>query len=92
MIGAATAIVGASTAITLVAGPLYAYATSAARDLTLRTPYINAVLVDGERGEGESAEVAGTEGSDGSEGSGSEGSGSESETGSGSQGQEDDDE
>lgn len=57
MFAAATAIVVASTAITFLAGPMYTYAEHAAHDLTLKRPYIDAVLPDGERGEGISVEV-----------------------------------
>lgn len=56
--GAATAIVTVSCALTFLAGPLYGYAQNAAHDLTARSPYIDAVLVNGDRGEGRSPEVA----------------------------------
>lgn len=54
MVLAAGALVATGLAITVIAGPLYAYTDVAAEDLRAREPYVTAVLVDGERGEGES--------------------------------------
>jgi multicomponent Na+:H+ antiporter subunit D len=44
-------------AITIFAGPLYTLTDRAAVDLLGQTSYINAVLTDGERGEGESIDA-----------------------------------
>ena len=44
MTGATVALVAAGLAVTVVAGPLYALADSAATDLVARTPYISAVF------------------------------------------------
>ena len=44
MTGATVALVTAGLAVTVVAGPLYALADSAATDLVARTPYISAVF------------------------------------------------
>jgi multicomponent Na+:H+ antiporter subunit D len=44
MTGATVALVTVGLALTVVAGPLYALADSAAVDLTARTPYISAVF------------------------------------------------
>jgi multicomponent Na+:H+ antiporter subunit D len=49
MTGATAGLVGVSLAITLAAGPLYAYADRAAEDLSSRDPYIGAVLPGGSR-------------------------------------------
>ncbi|PWD50910.1 Na+/H+ antiporter subunit D [Serinibacter arcticus] len=66
MFGPAAAIVAASCAITFLAGPLYTYADNAADDLRARSPYIDAVLVDGERGDGQSNDATTqTEGGEG---------------------------
>ncbi|HEY3436137.1 MAG TPA: Na+/H+ antiporter subunit D [Actinotalea sp.] len=65
MVGSAGALVGLSLALTVFAGPLYAYTSNAAAGLRERTPYIEAVLPDGSRGEGESAHVTEAEGGDG---------------------------
>jgi len=48
MVGAAGGLVAMSLALAAVAGPLIAYTDRAARDLRVRTPYIEAVLPDGE--------------------------------------------
>lgn len=61
MFAAATSIVAVSVSITVLAGPLYTYAEKAATDLMERTPYISAVLVNGERGDGPSDEASGDE-------------------------------
>lgn len=61
MFGPAAALVVASCAITFLAGPMYRYADDAATDLRARSPYIDAVLVDGVRGDGESAEAVPTD-------------------------------
>ncbi|HLV90096.1 MAG: Na+/H+ antiporter subunit D [Acidimicrobiales bacterium] len=44
MIGTASALVVLGFVLTLAAGPLFDYATEAARDLHARTPYIEAIL------------------------------------------------
>jgi multicomponent Na+:H+ antiporter subunit D len=49
MTAATAGLVGVSLAITLAAGPLYAYADRAAEDLSSRDPYIGAVLPGGSR-------------------------------------------
>jgi multicomponent Na+:H+ antiporter subunit D len=49
MTGATAALVAVSLAITVFAGPLYAYADRAAQDLTSRDPYIGSVLPGGSR-------------------------------------------
>ncbi|HEY0215478.1 MAG TPA: proton-conducting transporter membrane subunit, partial [Cellulomonas sp.] len=54
----AAALVVLGLALTFGAGPLYGYAERAATALAERTPYIDAVLPDDGRGEGESADVA----------------------------------
>ena len=46
MVGPAAALVAMSVALTVVAGPLFAYSTRAAQDLTERTPYLESVLGD----------------------------------------------
>ncbi|SEE66963.1 Na+/H+ antiporter subunit D [Ruania alba] len=56
MIGPAAALVALGVLIAFVGGPLYAYTDAASRDLRARTPYVDAVIVDGERGEGESSQ------------------------------------
>ncbi|GHS89861.1 Na+/H+ antiporter subunit D [Actinomycetota bacterium] len=58
MIGPAAALVVLGIGLTVAAGPLYEYTQRAATDLAERTPYIEAVLPDGRRGDGESADVA----------------------------------
>ncbi|HWS57391.1 MAG TPA: Na+/H+ antiporter subunit D [Actinotalea sp.] len=58
MVTAAGALVVVGLAITVFAGPLYAYTDAAAQSLRDRTTYVTAVLPDGERGGGRSAEVA----------------------------------
>ena len=47
MVGPTVALVVLSTAITLVAGPLFGVASRAAGELGERSPYVNAVLDDG---------------------------------------------
>ena len=59
MTASTAALVGASLALTAFAGPLYAYADRSAAALVARTPYIEAVLSTGDRGQGESANAAG---------------------------------
>ncbi|RRD44383.1 Na+/H+ antiporter subunit D [Buchananella hordeovulneris] len=54
MSAAATGIVAVSLLLTVVAGPLVGYATGTATALLQRSPYIQAVLPDGERGSGTS--------------------------------------
>ncbi|WP_444664011.1 Na+/H+ antiporter subunit D [Cellulomonas sp. CW35] len=58
MVGPTAALVLVGLGLTFAAGPLYAYTERAANAFALRTTYIRAVLPDGERGEGESADVA----------------------------------
>ncbi|MBD8058047.1 Na+/H+ antiporter subunit D [Cellulomonas sp. JH27-2] len=58
MVGPAAALVGVGLVLTFAGGPLYAYTDRAAHALTERTPYIDAVLPDGERGTGDSADIA----------------------------------
>jgi len=58
MVGPAAALVVVGLVLTFAGGPLYAYTDRAAHALTERTPYIDAVLPDGERGTGDSADVA----------------------------------
>lgn len=65
MVGATSALVAFSLLLTAAAGPLYAYAGRAAVALRERTPYIAAVLPEGSRGAGESADVADDEGTAG---------------------------
>ncbi|WP_449386153.1 Na+/H+ antiporter subunit D [Cellulomonas soli] len=57
MVVPTAALVGLGLALTLAAGPLYAYTSRAAQALAERDPYVVAVLPDGERGPGESADV-----------------------------------
>ena len=57
MVGSAGALVVFGLALTVFAGPLYGYADRAATSLT-DGAYVEAVLPDGQRGEGDSAEVA----------------------------------
>ena len=47
LVGPASALVVVSTALTLVAGPLYTFTDHAATQLRARTPYISAVFPDG---------------------------------------------
>ena len=61
MVGATAALVAFSLALTVAAGPLYGYAARAAEALRERTPYITAVLPDGERGSGTSADLTADE-------------------------------
>jgi multicomponent Na+:H+ antiporter subunit D len=62
MIGPTAALITFGLALTVAGGPLYAYTARAARSLVERTPYIEAVLPDGERGEGVSADLADPDG------------------------------
>ena len=48
-------LVVASLGLTVGAGPLFAYTTPTAGDLFARSPYVQAVLPDGQRGRGQSA-------------------------------------
>lgn len=52
MFGPTAVLAAVGVVLAIAAGPLYAYTDDAARDLSARTPYISAVLIDGERGEG----------------------------------------
>lgn len=54
MFGPAAAIASIGLVLAAFGGPLYAYTDAAARDLRLQTPYIDVVLPDGERGDGQS--------------------------------------
>ncbi|VTR75660.1 Na+/H+ antiporter subunit D [Cellulomonas hominis] len=58
MVGSAAALVGLGLALTIGAGPLYGYAERASEALSDRSGYVEAVLPEGGRGEGESADVA----------------------------------
>ncbi|WP_122819002.1 Na+/H+ antiporter subunit D [Nocardioides pantholopis] len=49
MVGPTAALVALSVALTVVAGPLYAYSDRAARDLVGQTSYVETVLPGGER-------------------------------------------
>ncbi|MFI2753779.1 Na+/H+ antiporter subunit D [Cellulomonas sp. P22] len=57
MVGPTAALVGLGLMLTIAGGPLYAYTDRAAASLKERTPYIDAVLPDGERGGGVSADL-----------------------------------
>ena len=59
MVAPTAALIGVGLLLTVAAGPLYAYTDRAAVSLAERTPYIDAVLPDGERGQGVSDDVAG---------------------------------
>lgn len=54
MTGATIALVIASLALTVLAGPIYQYARGAASELRAQQPYLSAVLPDGQRGTGRS--------------------------------------
>jgi len=58
MFGPTAVLASIGVVLAVVAGPLYSYTDDAARDLAARSPYVSAVLVDGDRGEGESQEAA----------------------------------
>ena len=58
MVGPTTALVVFGLGLTVVAGPLYTYTQQAAENLRDRETYILGVLPDGERGTGESVDVA----------------------------------
>lgn len=58
MVGSTAALVIIGVGLTVVAGPLYGYTDRAAVDLRARTPYIEAVLPEGDRGSGISDDVA----------------------------------
>jgi len=58
MVGPTAALVGVGLLLTVAAGPLYAYTERAAAALREWSPYVYAVLPDGQRGQGESVEVA----------------------------------
>ncbi len=59
MIGPTGALVAVGLALTLFAGPLYAYTERAASDLQAQTPYIDAVLTTNEQGGDLAADVTG---------------------------------
>jgi multicomponent Na+:H+ antiporter subunit D len=50
MVGTTAALVAVGLSLTVFAGPLFGYTERAARDLRLQTPYINAVLGNGDGG------------------------------------------
>jgi len=58
MVASAGALVAVGLAITVVAGPLYRYTDQTAVELRERSPYVVAVLPDGLRGTGQSADLA----------------------------------
>lgn len=58
MVGPAAALVVVGVGLTVVAGPLFAYTERAAQTLRDPAQYVQAVLPDGARGEGQSADVA----------------------------------
>ena len=58
MVAPTAALIAVGLLLTVAAGPLYAYTERAAVALTERTPYVDAVLPDGERGQGVSDDVA----------------------------------
>ncbi|WP_372593924.1 Na+/H+ antiporter subunit D [Actinotalea sp.] len=62
MVVSTTVLVSFGIGLAVVAGPLFGYTDRAAELLRDRTQYIVSVLPDGERGEGQSAEIAGTDG------------------------------
>ena len=62
MIAPTGTLVAVSLALTVFAGPLYDYTARAAQTLSERTPYVHAVLPDGQRGEGESQRAADEDG------------------------------
>ena len=62
MFGPPALIASVGVLIAVIGGPLYAYTDAAARDLTARTPYVDAVLVYGDRGSGQSADAGGGDG------------------------------
>ncbi|UFU02764.1 Na+/H+ antiporter subunit D [Ruania suaedae] len=73
MVGPAAALVSVGVLLAFVGGPLYAYTDAAARDLRARTLYIDAVLVTGDRGEGESSDSQDSDAAEGAtSGSGGE--------------------
>lgn len=78
MFGPTAMLAAVGVLLAVVAGPLYSYTDHAARDLSLRTPYISAVLIDGDRGAGQShtAQDAGsadsTDSTDGTDSAGGE--------------------
>ncbi len=59
MVGAAAALVAVGLSLTVLAGPLYGYTERAADALRDRAAYVSSVLPDGERGSGQSADLAG---------------------------------
>ena len=58
MVAPTAALISVGLLLTVAAGPLYAYTERAAVSLTEQTPYVEAVLPDGERGQGVSDDVA----------------------------------
>jgi multicomponent Na+:H+ antiporter subunit D len=57
MVAATGALVVVGLGLTVVAGPLFRYTDATAEELRAQTPYVAAVLPDGARGTGESADV-----------------------------------
>ncbi|MGO1316862.1 MAG: Na+/H+ antiporter subunit D [Cellulomonadaceae bacterium] len=68
MAGPTIGLIGLGLCLTVFAGPLYGYAERAGSDLMARTPYVEAVLPDGDRGTGQS-DVVTQEGLDENDGS-----------------------
>ncbi|WP_149205149.1 Na+/H+ antiporter subunit D [Actinotalea subterranea] len=58
MIAPTAALVGVGLSLTVLAGPLFSYTERAAATLRDPAQYVNAVLPDGTRGQGKSADVA----------------------------------
>ena len=59
MFGPAAAIASVGVVIAMIGGPLYRYTDAAAHDLRDRQPYIQSVLVHGDRGSGQSSDADG---------------------------------
>ncbi|TDE99013.1 Na+/H+ antiporter subunit D [Occultella glacieicola] len=62
MFGPAAVLAALGVLFAVVGGPLYHYTDAAARDLQAQTPYVDAVLVHGDRGEGDSDAAGGDDG------------------------------
>lgn len=58
MTGATIALIVASLLLTVAAGPIHSFTSSAAVALRAQTPYVRAVLPDSQRGTGQSADQA----------------------------------
>jgi len=61
MVGPTAALVSLGLALTIFAGPIFAYTERAAVDLRAQTPYIDSVFTRGDRGEGESPDAVNEE-------------------------------